>query len=481
MTEISNNYVKYIRAEQVFGRLNFEVEFKPTINIIHAGNGAGKTTLLHILANALNGDFLRFAHLQFDRVNIALADGQHLEIRRMPSERGYRLVVIRNDTTVLDALVSNLQRPRSYRRRTLSGQLSSFEDDEFANDIPFDEVPVLSTSYFPAFRTMIEAWAVSAATDEERYHDQRIARQLLEQINQSMAQGSTREEAINQILLTNKARRVFGEFVPTINYPSPNEIARNLSEEIQRAVVDVGNISSQLLSDAFIEIFNSLSISKSPQSQLEDADEILSEIQEVLSEDRQNRIFQGESPIPITQAEGFDRLSDAVRSFRLNSEARKFAPLILDVYRRSLKERANAQEAAFSQIKSYLDSVNDFLTQKQLVIATFQNVGTPSVGIMFEGSSIPSGLHALSSGERQIITLVYAATRMSSQQVVLVDEPEISLHIDWQRILIEKMAEQLGDRQIIVCTHAPSIGANHLSAMIELKPQYSNKLQDYDE
>lgn len=59
------------------------------------------------------------------------------------------------------------------------------------------------------------------------------------------------------------------------------------------------------------------------------------------------------------------------------------------------------------------------------------------------------------------MTLVYAATHMSKQEVVLIDEPEISLHIDWQRKLIKKMSEQLGDMQIIACTHSPVIGSDY--------------------
>ena len=43
----------------------------------------------------------------------------------------------------------------------------------------------------------------------------------------------------------------------------------------------------------------------------------------------------------------------------------------------------------------------------------------------------------------------YAAAQAHNGNIVLIDEPEISLHIDWQRLLLRKMAEQLDHRQII--------------------------------
>jgi predicted ATPase len=83
----------------------------------------------------------------------------------------------------------------------------------------------------------------------------------------------------------------------------------------------------------------------------------------------------------------------------------------------------------------------------------------------------PSIRRALSSGERHIVTLIYAATHMSKQQIVLIDEPEISLHVDWQRHLLKKMSEQLGERQIIVCTHSPVIGADYEERVIIFEPK----------
>jgi len=113
-------------------------------------------------------------------------------------------------------------------------------------------------------------------------------------------------------------------------------------------------------------------------------------------------------------------------------------------------------------IDRYLISVNSFLDGKKIVVNRKSKLTrTPPVEIEFDYGYRSKGLVALSSGEQQIMSMIYSANKLSNEEVVLIDEPEISLHVDWQRMLIRKMYEQASERQIIACTHSPIIGADH--------------------
>ena len=57
--------------------------------------------------------------------------------------------------------------------------------------------------------------------------------------------------------------------------------------------------------------------------------------------------------------------------------------------------------------------------------------------------------------------------------IVLIDEPELSLHVDWQRKILSEMCKQAGGRQVIACTHAPEVAADHLDRFIRLNSQNS--------
>ena len=58
---------------------------------------------------------------------------------------------------------------------------------------------------------------------------------------------------------------------------------------------------------------------------------------------------------------------------------------------------------------------------------------------------------------------------MTNGRVVLIDEPEISLHIDWQRKLLPQMVKQLGKKQLIICTHSSVIASKYQDKMIKLE------------
>lgn len=70
------------------------------------------------------------------------------------------------------------------------------------------------------------------------------------------------------------------------------------------------------------------------------------------------------------------------------------------------------------------------------------------------------GLNDLSSGEKQIVLLlIEISRRIVPGSVILIDEPEISLHLAWQRglvVALDKIIEQY-DAQVIMVTHSPEI------------------------
>ena len=62
----------------------------------------------------------------------------------------------------------------------------------------------------------------------------------------------------------------------------------------------------------------------------------------------------------------------------------------------------------------------------------------------------------LSAGEKQMLSfLCYNA--FSEETIILVDEPEVSLHVDWQRRLFPTLLEQEQKNQFFVATHSPFI------------------------
>lgn len=69
--------------------------------------------------------------------------------------------------------------------------------------------------------------------------------------------------------------------------------------------------------------------------------------------------------------------------------------------------------------------------------------------------------YQLSSGEKQILAIMLTVLVEDNQNYVLfMDEPEVSLHIDWQQQLIDLVLELNPNVQIILTTHSPAVIMN---------------------
>jgi predicted ATP-dependent endonuclease of OLD family len=279
----------------------------------------------------------------------------------------------------------------------------------------------------------------------------------------------------NQPLFTSTtfSRRFFGDFVPWINYPSPYEVGQRISSEALQALNDVSSTDRALLSKAFLEIFSTLSSSGTSARQHDNPDAILSAIKD-LSEQLS---ILGISNGPSSDEQVYSTLRTMIPSVQFREGLEEVYAPVLQIYREALEERVRVQNSSSSLIRLYLDSVNNFLEGKRLSIRRRDDIPIPLVQVEFEDNTF-GNIQSLSSGERQIVTIIYASTHMSGQEVVLIDEPEISLHIDWQIKLLPSLSEQLNDKQIITCTHSPVIASGYEEQMVELRLTASQTLAD---
>ena len=69
--------------------------------------------------------------------------------------------------------------------------------------------------------------------------------------------------------------------------------------------------------------------------------------------------------------------------------------------------------------------------------------------------------YQLSSGEKQMLVILLTVLIEDNQHYVLfMDEPEVSLHVDWQQRLIDLILELNPNVQIILTTHSPAVIMN---------------------
>ncbi|MBB3187681.1 AAA family ATPase [Microbacter margulisiae] len=99
---------------------------------------------------------------------------------------------------------------------------------------------------------------------------------------------------------------------------------------------------------------------------------------------------------------------------------------------------------------SLIDTLFNY-TGKQIEIDDKNN-------IVFKSDTGTIYLEQLSSGEKQLLLILFKVFLMDNRPyVLLMDEPEISLHISWQQDLIKILRELNPNCQLIIATHSPSL------------------------
>jgi hypothetical protein len=95
-------------------------------------------------------------------------------------------------------------------------------------------------------------------------------------------------------------------------------------------------------------------------------------------------------------------------------------------------------------------------------------------------------LDALSSGEKQMVSLFAKLFLYPNKKIVLIDEPELSLSIEWQRhILVDVLGAPLC-AQIVAITHSPFVFDNELepyarSLAVRIEPLPHSLPDDFEE
>jgi len=135
----------------------------------------------------------------------------------------------------------------------------------------------------------------------------------------------------------------------------------------------------------------------------------------------------------------------------------------------SKNSESNKQDI-FKPINLYLDSLKKFMPDKDFKLDK-DSSGQLEIKLKNKfQDSIPLQLFSLSSGEKQLVILL-TETLLQKQEsyLFIADEPELSLHISWQRQIIESLRDLNPNAQIVVATHSPEIAGKWSNKIINME------------
>lgn len=143
----------------------------------------------------------------------------------------------------------------------------------------------------------------------------------------------------------------------------------------------------------------------------------------------------------------------------------------LKIYFDDFDEKYKIYKCFIDQLELFTGIINDKLNFKEIAISREEGIYIKDKDI--KGKQI--SLSQLSSGEKQEIILFYKLIFETPENtLLLIDEPEISLHIAWQKKFMDDLYEIIKFKKlnVIVATHSPQIINNRWENQIDLGELY---------
>lgn len=149
------------------------------------------------------------------------------------------------------------------------------------------------------------------------------------------------------------------------------------------------------------------------------------------------------------------RISEDENHVDSESETRDLLwQFLIDYDRKTLVDRWSFLSELVKEIYEYYDGIR--FTEDIVLGADMSK----------DGNLIPSA--NLSSGEKQLLGFL-CYNGFSEAKRTFIDEPELSLHPDWQRLLIDLLEYQGTEKQFFIASHSPYIGMKYEDKKFELK------------
>jgi len=120
------------------------------------------------------------------------------------------------------------------------------------------------------------------------------------------------------------------------------------------------------------------------------------------------------------------------------------------LYKENKRKEAEQKERS---IQDFFDIIDNFFqkTNKRIQFTEDKN-------IIFQNGTNQLKINQLSSGEKQLLIILFQVFLQEQKPyILLLDEPEISLHLNWQFKLIETIQTINPNCQLIIATHSPGI------------------------
>lgn len=429
--------ISKIIVEELFGKFNYvipsdkqnKLDFSKLL-ILYGLNGSGKTTLLHMIFHLISPgggknhrSYLR--DIMFKKLAIKFIDGKEISVERKKCSKGEFLMNIKNEDKIINKhdfkhfrlKIKEEKKYNQFIKDLKDLKINSYfltDDRDFLSDFITEES---EKRYFSSSR-IIHSYDGEDIV-RERIRDEKISR---------------KEILID--LLNDAVKR------------AENWVRHKVMRDLRRGDLSLNRI--------YFSILEKLAKSEKEEDlKQEEWNKLIRDL------DKLERIIPRYSSLKLLTPIKIKGLKNIIES--ASEERRKSIHTLLKPYIDGINAKINALEKILGLTEKFVRNINFFFHNKKLEFDYMQ-------GIQIKSDSSKLKIDLLSSGEKQLLLLFCnLLPARDKTSIFIIDEPEISLNVEWQRELIHALLELTGESKIqfIFATHS-----------IELTTQYEENVVD---
>ena len=421
-----------IEVEKLFGVYDYVLDcssYKTEDNLIilYGDNGTGKSTILHLISFLLsnkrsNGHKSQMANVEFKSFKLTFDTGDFiLAYRRKKQPSGF---------------IGSFN---------ISYKINNFRDDFFLK----------------AQRDDGEEWVIRSWADDSDEHLEQFMKILDETkilyISDNRKGLDEEDEQIPYDEFKNGYSRI------RISRDKKEEEVeseiRNLKEWIIGRALDASKKGEEGTPDIYVDILRQLIYNQEYTSSVDSIDKLKLEL---FNLSQMSNLYVKMGFLSDSDFNGLMSNLD-----KIGADKKELVNAILAPYIEMLSNKLTALNDLMRILSFLIDSLSEYFHEK---IINF----TVNDGFVIRHSKNGSVIapHSLSSGEKQLLILFSKIIRRSSESsFIIIDEPEISLNIKWQRMLMDTLSFFVGEShaQFIIATHSFEILSRHMDNVVKLE------------
>lgn len=412
-----------------------DINLDDRFNFIIGRNGTGKTTVINLIAAALTADFERLDKISFKRIILTL---RPIKGRFKPSieiEKTQKKNLPFYDITykTKDSAASE---PRVF-------DLDALEEEMAYRGIPPRHLRerLFRDKFIFVQRQLSEmvnvSWlSVNRFNITDRSYEERERRSSLSAVDQKLE-----SMKISLIRYFSKLATQFAEETTNFQKTSFLSLITIQRDSDFRSFVEKTDIQSERKSlESMLEL---LGVDQKKHNR--QLDHLVSQFNEA------------KTPLMERSVTSIQQLTAIIQAYKTHS--------LVQLY----EELQGKKKTIFSPKENFLNVLNSLFQDRKSVSISEHNE------LQFRGKNKNTvELEDLSSGEKQLLIILGEALLQESKPVIYIaDEPELSLHVEWQELLTVAIAKLNPNAQIIFATHSPDIVGAHQNKIIDMERAFS--------